>query len=278
MDLPTSRRPTIPQVLLGLFIIWQLFFMGAANILGFFPHGEAEEGELSDSRVPPSPEGGGPIQSTIDFVGGLTGRWTKLTGQVQAWWLFAPEVPQQATFPTIELRWDHENEPSAAHSANDYLPPVILKSYFEPDNSRCYFRPPGYLDRLFHYEIRLGLIFVKWSEQSVKDHPEDWRKVVEQQLRRTWKSTRAYLRWRLEQFQQEHPELPPPRQAILSIRLYRTPPFDTEPFDWGVPHNQALARWVLDAPCPPGCIPIEMCDPVTGRFTRLQLKDSLRHD
>src|SRR5437868_5393495 len=108
MHQPTPQRPTLAQVVLGLFVVWQLFFLGAANVIGLLSQGGKEEGEVSDCRVPPIPERGDLVQTATHLVGGLTGHWAKWTGQIQAWWLFAPEVPEQATFPVVELRWDSD--------------------------------------------------------------------------------------------------------------------------------------------------------------------------
>src|SRR5207245_4293168 len=94
-----AQRPTVAQLVLGLFISWQLLFMPAANYLAFFPHGQAEEGELSDSRRAPDQAGTvDAVQTAINVAAGITDAWTSLTGQVQAWCLFAPDVPRSATF------------------------------------------------------------------------------------------------------------------------------------------------------------------------------------
>src|SRR5205807_9858579 len=98
MDVAIAPRPTIAQVILGLFISWQLLFMPAANYLAFFPHGQVEEGELSDSRsAPDQARAGSAVQRAINLAAGITDTWSFLTGQVQAWWLFAPDVPRPAT-------------------------------------------------------------------------------------------------------------------------------------------------------------------------------------
>src|SRR6266404_1886628 len=176
-----AQRPTIAQYLLGLFIFWQLLFMPAANYLAFFPHGQVEEGELSDSRSAPDQTGaGGAAQKAIHLAARITDGWSYLTGQVQAWWLFAPDVPRAATFPVVELRWDEDAE-------SETIPPVRLHTILEPDDPQCYFRPPSSFDRLFHYEVRLGLIFCNWNEQTLAENPEFWRGAVADRVRRQWR-------------------------------------------------------------------------------------------
>src|SRR5438876_476240 len=111
MDAAAAQRPTLAQFLLGLFISWQLLFLPAANYLAFLPHGQADEGELSDSRSAPRQAGAATaVQDAIEVTAGITDAWSQLTGQAQAWWLFAPDVPRSATFPIVELRWDDDTE------------------------------------------------------------------------------------------------------------------------------------------------------------------------
>jgi hypothetical protein len=277
MNANPPRRPSIAQVLLGLFVVWQLLFLFAANLVAFVPHGEPEEGELSDTRVIPAPKNAGPVQESINLVGAITHDWEQLTGQVQVWSLFAPEVPDQAPFAMVELRWDDPRGPADHLTVPTPYAPVRLRSYFEPEDLRNYFRIPSSFDRLFHYEVRLGLIYVKWNEQSLHEIPETWRSVIEDRVRRQWRSIRAFLRLRSNQFLQQHPELPPPRQVLLIIRLYRAPGYGQDPVSWSGPYDLPLARWLPESDSSDS-LPVEMCDPVTGVFISLQPKQAPRHE
>src|SRR5262249_27578516 len=192
-DTPLARRYAAAQIVLGLFIVGQLIFLASSNILGLFPHGEPSDGELSDSRnCSGSEKFGGLIQSAIDVAGNVADRWGFLTGQVQAWWLFAPDFPKQATFPAVELIWVDQNR--AADAARTGEPsahsPVLLLSMLEPGNPHRYFKAPGSSDRLFHYEARLGLIMLFWDEDLVNRFPAEWREAVLNRVRRQWKSIR----------------------------------------------------------------------------------------
>jgi hypothetical protein len=90
---------------------------------------------------------------------------------------------------------------------------------------------------------------------------------------RQWRSNRAYLRWKVHQFQQEHPELPLAKQAILWIRMYPIP----EPEQLAVLGRQhlerPLARWWVDRVPPPGELPVEAFDLIAGHFTTLRVAD-----
>src|SRR5438105_4690212 len=214
MDAAPPGRPTVARYLLGLFVIWQFAFLFASNIVAFFPHGDPEDGELSDSRTA-SARGtdSSPAQKLIDATSFLTDRWAHMTGQVQAWWLFAPGFPPQATFPVVELRWDDPDSPGQSHSSEPVPSPVRIHSVLEPADPSSYIRPPGSFDRLFHYEVRFGLLLTAWDEQTKDDKLyREWEDAVQDRVRRQWRSMRAYLRWRVRQFQESRPELPPPTQ------------------------------------------------------------------
>jgi hypothetical protein len=269
MDVSPARRHTLAQYLLSAFVLWQFGFLLASNIVPFFPHGVPEEGELSDSRSAPAAEADShPLQNTIDATSYLTDRWAHLTGQIQAWWLFAPGFPRQATFPVVELRWDDPERTSQPGATEATRPPMRLHSALEPEDPQSYCHPPGSYDRLFHYEMRLGSLMTLWDEQ-VKDAElyRAWEEAVRIRVSRQWKSIRAYLRWRMQQFQQERPEVPTPKQAILVIRIYRT----RSAGEAGRPKpiEKALARWLPRADDTDEFLPVEMCEPRSDTFVRL---------
>jgi hypothetical protein len=267
---PSPRRPKAGQVVLGLFVCWQLFYLPASNYLGMLPHGAPEEGELSDSRCISGPEGGGgPIQHAVDFAAEVTTAWAQLSGQQQAWWLFAPGFPGQATFPEVELRWDNPASGTKGSKWTTY-PPVRLQSTIEPVDPQNYVHLPGSFDRLFHYEVRLGLVYLNWDQQSFHEQPEPWRQLLADRVRRQWRSMRAYLNWRVLQFSQEHGELPLPAQAILLIRIYRTPALGEDLLVRQDPVEQPLARWQPQSPSVDGYLPVEAYDPVSRDFVRVK--------
>src|SRR5437870_5053711 len=87
-------RPSTAQVLLGLFIAGQLFFLFAANLLTLL---DAARPRLKDRRlvealVPGWTRREGHAHDAAQVVTGLTSRWAQLTGQPQDWSLFAPNV------------------------------------------------------------------------------------------------------------------------------------------------------------------------------------------
>jgi hypothetical protein len=262
--IPSPRRYSLAQIALGLFITWQLLFLGLSNLLAFFPHETEAEGELSDSRHSMPVGNSGPIQEVINVAGQVADRWGFLTGQVQAWWLFAPSFPTQATFPAVEFRWQGAIGPTTTSPTS-----VRLLSSFEPLDPHTYFKWPGSRDRLFHYEARLGLIMLYWDKEIPLRYPEEWRAAMLERVRRQWKSIRAYLRWRLQDFQQKNPDLPSPTEAILHIRVFRSPVPGQNPVDWDGPYDLPLARWKPGQTSTRDKMPIEAWDPIAKQFVPL---------
>jgi hypothetical protein len=105
-----AKPPSPRQVLLGLFILVQLAFLFTANVLGFvqwFPTIEHEGSNKLVNRVAPRfAEKQGHGWQWGDQLDGNLRRYTELTGQDQAWSLFAPTVSKATGFPAILLSWD----------------------------------------------------------------------------------------------------------------------------------------------------------------------------
>ena len=251
-----ARARAWPPRLLGAFIVWQLIFIPLANLLDFFPHRAIRLDELTDLReVPPEMV---QAPAAVHALSAVTDRWAQITGQQQMWWLFAPQFPPQATFPAVELRWSDR-------------PAVRLLSSLEPADTTSYFRPVGSDDRLFQYEIHLGLGMVFWNEQTAAAEADVWREHFRNLVRMQWKSMRAYLRWRTNQFAAEHPHLPPPEEAVLLIRIFPTLPPDASFTESIQPTTQPLARWQISADSSDGFLPVEAYDPFERRYLRLPL-------
>lgn len=287
MESSPPRMPTNAQVLLGLFIVWQLLFLGAANgakLLDQF---------RSDLKGDPCVEAvalgwtakKGHVYDAEEVITGLTARWAQLTGQPQNWGLFSPNVASYIPFIAVEFRWDDDPCPAAAVAplaTDDPLaaitltaaasgtahPPVLLLSDNEPQDVRRFFRVGKF--RLRKYESNLDVTLVPRGVEGKPDL-DSWREKIESKVRREWDAIQGYLRWRQQALQRECPELPRPRQIVLLVRQYRIPPPYDQPEPWlwqdnQVRRRQPVARWrpVLDPPA--GYLPIEMYNPIVGRF------------
>jgi hypothetical protein len=245
-------------VLLGLLIVWQLVFIVAANLLDFFPHRVHRLDELTSYRElqagtkNPCP--------TAHALANITDGWAQLTGQYQQWWLFAPDFPPQSTFPLVELRWDD----SALG-----LAPVQLRSSLEPQSTASYFHPPTSADRLLHYECNLGLGYVYWSERDAAVDAANWRQLLLDMVQSQWKSMRAYMRWRTAEYLAAHPDLPPPDEVRLLIRIYPTPAAGELPGRRSLPIDRPYARWRCAENGPPEMLPVQAYESSSGQFVSL---------
>jgi hypothetical protein len=252
----TSTRPTLAQVLLGLFILWQLFFLFASNYLmialpdrSFFS--AAERAASLPEGAAPAPEGAGLRAAGV--VQDATTRWAQLTGQGQSWWLFAG-YPRESVFPAIELRWADGRRPVRVHSS------------LEPMDPERYWHPPGSGDRLFHYELNVSAVYRPWDSQRLQEDPDRYQRINLARVRDDWRPVVAYLAWRLRKYMAEHPDAPPPDEVILLARVYETPPPGDGAWKWPIADSRPLFRWRPATPTAPGQVPIEVFDPLTRQF------------
>ena len=259
MDRPASNKPGKAELLLGLFVVWQLSFILLANFWGIVLRGPPEiVYEFSDDRgVEESFAGNAALSRLL----APTSRWEELTGQWQGWSLFAPNIATRATFPLVEIHWDEK------------MKPVRLRSIFEPDDLFHYSHPPGSSSRLFNYEWRLCIAALAWNELASPEEASIMRRQMELIIRMQWKVIRAYLRWRLHGFQREHPDLPPPQQVVLVVRQYQTPPPGKYPWSWPEPVDLPIARWQPKIHLTSSGLPIEMYDPLRKEFVQLRQKE-----
>lgn len=229
MSTTPAERPGLASYLLGLFIAWQLLFLAADNYLDLL------------WRIRPPDELGEQLRSGLKS-------WERLTGQTQYWSLFAPHVEVSSRFAAVAVVSDGERHE--------------LLSQFETP-SRQFLRLPGGSDRLFNYEQNTMVrLYLPWDEATVAQEPDTYRQERHDALRKHGRPALAYLRWRWAEFRREHPELPPPTELILQLRVYPIPAPGT-PWQWQEPLVRPLARWRPDSN---NAMPLEAYDPVKRRF------------
>jgi hypothetical protein len=190
---------------------------------------------------------------TVRALDDLATRWSHLSGQWQGWSLYSG-VSRQAMFLCVDVYCDGEE-------------PVRLTSAGEPADPARHFRP-FLSSRQQGYEFYLITALVNWDDETVAGEPEAWRRRMAEHVRDRWPALHAYLRWRLRQFRHDHP-CREPRRLVLSLRRYRTPGPTDPPGVWAALPERPLLRWTPGAAAAPGCLPVEMCDPVTGNFAPL---------
>jgi hypothetical protein len=262
---------TAARVALGLFVVWQFLFLLSSNLLSVE---DAVRAALHKSppvqRVAPDLfDGKGAAHATLRAVERVTERWAELTGQAQCWQLFAPDVADVIPFLAVELRWDDDRLPRAAARTAGRAPPappVLLPSENEPADPGRFFRAGRF--RLRRYETTLDL--APAPGRPFDPRGEDWAAAVERDVRAGAEPMLAYLRWRLAAFRRARPDLPPPTQVVLHVRLYRVPPPPgPTPWRWEYLGQHRVARWLPGAPVPAGYLPVETYDPPSDSFVRL---------
>lgn len=261
-ETPTPNKPGLRSILLGLFVLFQLIFLTLANLMQFVPREmPAQKGEF-DIRV--QREGTAtsvrPIQDTINALGTVIDRYGEVSGQVQAWSLFAPEFGTQSVFPSVECMTDNRR--------------VTIHPKHLPADPANYFRWPGPLSRLNSYDFLIAVIYGNYTEQSLAERGEEWRDAVLQRVRDQQRSLEAYFRFSLKLFRELYPDLPTPHEMIVSVIVTPSPfPGQTErPPSLTVP----LARWLPDQQPQAGCLPIQAYDPVAKQFVRLPIAEGAR--
>lgn len=261
MDTPPSLLRRVAGLLLGLFVLGQLFFLLSGNLLRMFEDAKPKLKEVGFIRqtLPDWSDDKGRLHAAVTTLSRADRRWGELTAQPQSWSLFAPSVFEHIPFPAVLLRWSDEQRAGQVEA----LPDQLLPSANEPPDRHCYFRYG--LFRLRRYEGNVGLVLPQGMSDDAR------RGKIEEHLREEVDCIHAYLRWRLEEFRHSHPELPPPREVILLMNTYRIPsPPGPEPWDWQVLERQPVVRWRPDAPPEPEYLLLEMYNPVMNRFERLR--------
>jgi hypothetical protein len=248
-----ESRPSIKGIVLGVFILFQLVYLPAANFIKLIALRLPEStGELDDDiqlRGQQFPER---VQALADTLGTAFVRYGELTGQAQGWSLFAPIFGHQASLPATDFD---------GH---------IIESTFVPSNRNQYlrhFRLPSSNCRLFNYEYRLALLYwTALSEDQMREEPDAWKKARISRVRRQQRSLQAFMHWRLREYLAVNPKPAPPKNVRLVAQITPNPPIDpferprTRLFFW-------IARIPLDMSAPPGSLPVQAFegDPFSNR-------------
>jgi hypothetical protein len=142
---------------------------------------------------------------------------------------------------------------------------IVLLSANEPADVHRFVRFGKFRLRRYESNIDVSLASPDKEPESVVD---SWRENIEDRVRGNWRLIEAYLQWQLRRWSQKHPDLPPPKQVILWIRLYRVPPPEdvSSPWNWQGPEWHPVARWQPGVAWETGLLPVEMFNPVVPRF------------
>jgi hypothetical protein len=292
MPAPINSGPRTVQVVLGLFVVWQLVFLIAANLVKLLDHFKEglQKEPLTETLAPGWSKGEGHIHDAEEVLTGLTRRWSQLTGQPQNWSLFAPNVAVLVPFVAVECRWD--DDPGSADALARDLAPLaavdplqalaLMAGAWEPPRSperwlsdndpldiTHFFRAGRFRLRKYEDYLYVTLSRPNSSEAGLLD---GWREEIEKKVNKEGETILAYLRWRWLAWQRRHTGQPPPKQVVLLVRVYRIPAPEPQvrPWRWQDVHvNQPypVARWRPEVEPRRGyLLPIEMYHPVIERY------------
>jgi hypothetical protein len=290
-----ALRPAA-RVALGLFILWQLWFLLTANFVGLAQDTrdslQAPAAEVVEELAPGWTSNEGAAHKAAAALTAVTERWAQLTGQWQGWSLFAPDLGDECPFPVVELRWD-EAGPWEVGSVVAALGPgralgvvalagavrpggpgpardtVLLPSPNEPADPQHYFRLGHF--RLRRFEGWVTPVLARRADEAEVPARARWLALTDRHLRREWPAVRAYLRWRTDEYLRDHPGRPAPRQVILHVRRYHiAAPQEAGPSPWDAPESRPVARWRPGRAVSPEYLPVEMYNPVPETFEWLR--------
>ena len=278
------------RILLGLFILWQLFFLVSSNLLSLLPRvrDSGQDKPKAEAIASEWLHEKGHLADAERAFTRLATRWAEVSGQPQDWSLFAPNVTSIIPFVAVEFSWDeerddHSDKPDIERQLADLLitgevqaPPstawrprprasVVVLSSNEPADVRRFVRFGKF--RLRRYESNLDVSLAS-PDKETDAVVDSWRENIEDRVREHGRLMEAYMQWQLRRWSQRHPDLPPPKQVILWVRIYRVPPPEKapSPWAWQGPEWHPVARWQPGAQSEIGMLPVEMFNPVVDRF------------
>jgi hypothetical protein len=247
MNATLPTRPSLMQIVLGVFIVGQLLFLIGGNATHFMLFGHSE------SDPPPT------VLTPVIALDKLASGWEQVSGQGQNWRLFAPLVPARAMFLTVQERH------AAGLGPSDCV--RLLPSAFEPrEETPALFgllavHPYGAGDRVFHQEMTLAQPLVAWDQQRVLEQPVEWRDYLRASIHRDWQAYLTYLCWRATDGGKEQA-----RDLVLFMRIY--PPARRSSTS-EAPAEVPVVRWRPGQQPPRGFLPLDYFDNVLGRFVPL---------
>ena len=255
-DPPPSRARRGLAVLVGLFAVWQLVYLPAANLVVFVPRRPA--GPPLHPAIGDGYQAKGtfaafePLQRAVDRGGDALERWAEVSGQEQGWSLFAPGLPPYSVFVAVEYHW--------ADGTSD----TALSQYEPRDHLNPPVRAPLIHDRRFNFEMQF--MYPVWyaTPDLVAERPELWADLPD--TVRAWRAEiRAWLGWRLAEYRAANPHRDRPRAVVMKHRYIRMPK-PGEPRDTREVTERPFARWHPDTG------ELEAFDVMTMRFVPAEAK------
>lgn len=267
MSQSPPSAPRTRQVLLGIFICWQLWFLVSQNLFGWLEDLQPDVRIRRSEEVRPisrtiehlAPgftrnEGEGQVMALAKWVYETNKPWAQITGQHQQWALFSGTYARDVVFPALIVRWTDEMPdeiPWLSDSEFDWkrllekgdaeIEPKLILSDHEPMDLSEYFRWRQM--RMRRYENGLHLVLRAEEGEAESDRAETWDQSIRDHLSSKGYLLTTYLKVRLKEARKEWGELPMPKQVILLLRrVHTTDPLDAPPH-WTGPFTTPILLW-----------------------------------
>lgn len=275
------QRPRTAQVLLGVFICWQLWFLLSQNLFGLIEDAQENiEAPIKDAveRVAPGfTKEEGHVLDLAKSVSQINKPWMHVTGQLQNWALFSGSY-NDCVFPSLIFFWDEtdplsipwtkEGEQMSLHAPSfaasnplealaastsqlvqgeDFPKPYQLwLTPHEPANITSYFR--WWQMRMRRFETNAVCTLYPDDRPDPDERAEFYERRITKHLNNRGYLTTAYIKFRVAEL--KHLGREPAKQVLLVQRRYRTvEPEDGPPYLKG-PFVTPLLLW--QPPVEPG--------------------------
>lgn len=240
------------SLLLGLFVLWQLFYLPASNLMHFVPvrrptgGGEylldlQREGQWTNQPV---------LQNASDGLVGLFDRYAEVSGQVQFWKLFTPELPPETMYLVARI-----------HRADGSVTDV--RSEFEPDPYQPTVRLPRSALRSFHFEAQTGVGVWHHSPEWIAADAERWKAGIAIWVDARPKTIEVLLRRRLEADRERNPGAPDAEHVDLIARFIGKQPSAAGTYPV---REVPVARWNPRSTAPQILDRLQTYDPLQNRW------------
>jgi hypothetical protein len=245
--------------LLGLFVVWQLAFLGLANLVGYLrfaaPQIPGQAAAVAEDVAPGWTRQEGHFWDLLHKVGAVTDFWAHLTEQGQFWRMYH-DLAVVSNLPFVEITYAVD-----PHASSPAYETQILSSDPALADSSSYFRL-GTL-RLDHVDAHM---IPALSEGETDQTNEARAREIAAFVGASPSLVRHYLACRVRQWRARNPDVPEPEQVVLWLRRYWINP-PGSPDVWDGPEEVPIARWL------PGVEDVsqslEVYNPVTGQFEAL---------
>src|SRR5947209_6809127 len=108
-----------------------------------------------------------------------------------------------------------------------------------------------------------------WQAELKAEHPDQYRGESLRVVRDMRRSLTTFLRWKVDQYRNQNPDVPPPTEVILKAHILPDPSPGTSRLDRPAAFYIPVALWQPSETPSDDCLPLEAWDPRENRFVKL---------